>query len=684
MEDKFSALIPRRRILYWDMSAHHTTPPPAGLKRLLFTTLMLAFPLALLVLLEIILRVAHCGPDLSLFTRMEVGGKTYLVMNPSVGQRYFPGTEFSPATSSDAFPLVKAPGTFRIFCLGGSTTAGYPYWFNGSFSAFLRTRLHALFPDRTIEVVNCGLTATNSFTVLDFTRELTRAGADLIIVYDGHNEFYGALGVASRESPTGFRALTELSLSLLRFRTYVLLRDVYAGIRRSLAGSHAGEERGTMMERLSRGENIPLGGARYREALGTFRENLRATGELCAAHGVRLILGTQVSNVRTIHPFVSLPRPGISGAAAGEFSASLDAGRDALASRHPDRGIAPLRRALALDSLRADAMFALAECLDATGDRRGARAAYIRARDLDQLRFRASSDFNAAIREAAHAPAVAVADIEARFAEAAPDSIVGSGLIFEHLHPTARGAFLMAKAYAQVMERSGLIAAEEAWRARDTVPDELLWAQRPMTPLDERLAARKVDILTSGWPFRPGVPVVPAVPPEDTLGQFVENVTRSRWTWEQAHEAALAYYKKRSEWDAVEREFRAIITQMPLDVHPQFAFAHFYMERGKLPAMAAVLEATLEVEPTKLAYRSLGDLALQAGQPGPAIERYRALERFPQETGERVENGYLLGLAYAGAGRTDSARAVAARVLALNPSYAPAKELLRRLEAPAR
>ena len=76
--------------------------------------------------------------------------------------------------------------------------------------------------------------------------------------------------------------------------------------------------------------------------------------------------------------------------------------------------------------------------------------------------------------------------------------------------------------------------------------------------------------------------------------------------------------------------------------------------------------------------------SLQAGKPDRAIEHYRALERFPQDSGEMQENGYLLGLAYAEAGEPDSARALASRVLAMNPAYAPAQELLRRLAPPRR
>jgi tetratricopeptide (TPR) repeat protein len=675
-------LIPETEVIYWVMSTHQKERPPGrnpGLKLRVFAAVTLLAPVAFFITLELALRLFHYGPDISLFTTIDAGGKLYSVMNPGVGKRYFPGTEFAPATSPDAFAQEKAPGTFRIFCLGGSTTVGYPYWFNAAFPTFLRTRLHALFPDRHIEVINLGLTATNSFTVLDISRDLVDAGPDLIIVYDGHNEFYGAFGVASRESPSGARWLTDLSLRLLRFRTFRLFRDLYQKIGDGFSSSPPGDERGTMMERLARGENIPLRSRLYNEGLGTFRENLRAIADLCTARGIPLILGTQVSNLKGLQPFISAPRPGLTPGETGEFKASFGAGLDALAGRRAQTAIPFLVRALALDSLRADAQFALAQCLDLAGEKRAARYAYARARDLDQLRFRASSDFNRAILAMQNGTTVAVADVEALFAGASPDSIVGNELIFEHLHPTARGYFLMAKAYARAAEQLGLLAPGETWRLRDTLSEETLWNERPITPLDERIAARKVEILTSGWPFRKGVPFVPAVNPADTIGQIAEQVTRSRWTWERAHEAALSYYQGRGEWGSAESEFRTIISQTPLDIQPQLGLARFYMERGRLEEMRSVLRGTLRVQPTKLAYRSLGDLALDAGNTAEAIEDYRALSGFTLEPGEKIENQYLLGLAYAQAGDRDSALDQVQRLVALKPDFAPAQELLKRL-----
>ncbi len=67
-------------------------------------------------------------------------------MNPEVKSRYFARIGFNPSTSPDMFQMPKPAGTFRIFCLGGSTTVGYPYSFNVAFSSFLRDHLRGVFP----------------------------------------------------------------------------------------------------------------------------------------------------------------------------------------------------------------------------------------------------------------------------------------------------------------------------------------------------------------------------------------------------------------------------------------------------------------------------------------------------------------------------------------------------------
>ncbi|HEX7574275.1 MAG TPA: SGNH/GDSL hydrolase family protein, partial [Bacteroidota bacterium] len=471
-----------------------TRPPLSPARRTAFAVITLASPFLLLILTEIALRVFHAGPDLSLFTTEIVNGRTYHVMNPGVMYRYFPGGDFSPSTSVDYFVVPKPPGTYRIFCLGGSTTVGYPYWYNGSFSTYLRDRLRKLFPDRSIEVINVGMTATNSFTVVDMARDVVNYEPDLIIVYDGHNEFYGALGIASNQSPGKSWLVSQTYLRLLRVRTFVALRELYNRITGLFRQASDGISRGTMMEKVSLGNYVPYGSATYLSARSMFEDNLNELRSLCAKNRVPVILSTQVSNLRDQPPFIVLPTQGITPQERAAFAAAFNRGLTRLKEGQTASALAEFRSALLMDSMRADAHFQIARCLDALGDRGTARTEYINARDYDQLRFRTSRDFNSSILRMNDTAGMFVVDMERVFQERSPDSLIGNTLITEHLHPNSQGYFLMGRAYAGVMRTHGLLAPAGEWARRDTIPDEELWGERSLSTLDELLARRRTEI----------------------------------------------------------------------------------------------------------------------------------------------------------------------------------------------
>ena len=54
------------------------------------------------------------------------------------------------------FPRDKADNSYRIFCMGGSTTYGRPYFDEVSFCGWLRAYLQAADPARNWEVINAG------------------------------------------------------------------------------------------------------------------------------------------------------------------------------------------------------------------------------------------------------------------------------------------------------------------------------------------------------------------------------------------------------------------------------------------------------------------------------------------------------------------------------------------------
>lgn len=91
--------------------------------------------------------------------------------------------------NTQRFAKRKADGTYRIFCLGGSTTYGRPYNDKTSFCGWLRVLLPAADRSRQWEVINADGISYASDRVLNVARELTAYEPDLLLVYTGQNEF---------------------------------------------------------------------------------------------------------------------------------------------------------------------------------------------------------------------------------------------------------------------------------------------------------------------------------------------------------------------------------------------------------------------------------------------------------------------------------------------------------------
>ncbi len=650
-------------------------------KRFFFSLFLIVPLLLFFVALEMILRIAGYGPDLSLFSSETIAGKEYLTMNPAVKNRYFSQVDFNPTTSPEYFSSPKPEGTFRIFCLGGSTTVGYPYWYNGSFSSFLRDRLQATFPDKRIEIINLGMTATNSYTVLDMAGDLAPYKPDLFLIYDGHNEFYGALGIASHESAGTSRWTALLYLRLVHLRSFLLVRDVLRSVFRWFGKEESGSSRtGTMMEQLSRGQYIRVGDSRYLEALTAFRDNLSEIVSLSRNNGIPVIFGTQVSNLKDQPPFVSSSSDAQPLAERESFLRSLSNARAYLLQSRIAQAKDTLQRLTSLDGQHAEVHYLLGKCFQAQSKYDSARAAFTRARDFDQLRFRMSSDFNESILALKDLPSVAVVDMEALFARSSPHGLVGNNLITEHLHPNARGYFLMAKAYAGAIREMGILATPDEWASNDTISDETFWKNRHLTEIDELIAERRTEVLTSGWPFKDQYPIVDPVPEKDTLRSIAERATRGILNWKKAHEQAADYYEGRKEFEKAELEYRTIINQIPLDVRAYLRLARLQLDRDLIGLARQTLLASMSVEETALASRALGDIALRSGRSGDAVTHYERLAKFPQSPQERDENGYLLALAYLQSNNPDAAVRLLERLILENPAHHQANELLKRIK----
>jgi tetratricopeptide (TPR) repeat protein len=663
----------------------HISPRLSQKKKLIFIAVTLFLPVLLVCLLELVLRVSGYGPDLSLCTKTTVRGVDYYAMNGGVHARYFSGRFFGGVNLTgnpepEFFVMPKPVNTYRIFCLGGSTTAGYPFGVLGSFSQFLQDRLQKIFPDKNVEVIDFGITATNSFTVLDMARDAMEYQPDLIIVYDGHNEFYGALGIASRESAGRIRALGLAYMRLTHLKTFLLFNDVIDRIRSVFTSSSSADFSGTAMERLAKGRTIAYGSALYESGLEWYKENMNETARICRDHHVPVIFSSQVSNIRDLPPFVSE----FSDAATAEqrrvFASEYDAGMNDMTKGDATGALVHFRAAINADSTRADARYQAARCLESTGDDENAHKGYLAARDLDQLRFRQSTDFNNAVN-AMSGTNVFVCDCESSFTKLSPHGSVGNDLILEHLHPTLYGYFLLAKAYARTMKEHGLAGSASEWNARDTVSDPMLWSGKVISPLDEAIAARRIAILTSSWPFvqGPSTRIVPM--PAGPIETIAKDVVEKKITWERGMVTAAEYYASQGKVNEAESCYRSLIVHTPFTYSPYLRLGELLFGQGKEAEGSRVLKQSLEFDPSHQAYQRLGRFAYDHHQFDEAIGMLDRSKQLAGSVDERTEASLGLALTYYQKGDLNQAKAEAEYILTFNPNAEQARQLIQFIQS---
>ena len=416
-----------------------------------FAAIALLIPVFALMALEGGLRLIGFGGDHPLFVRA-AGIDGYMQPNREIVHRYFSHPEAAPRVSPDTmyFRAEKPAESTRIVIMGASTAAGFPLGRFASLSGMLGQRFKRLYPDHDIEFISVALSAVNSYALLDFTDEVLDVDPDLVLIYAGHNEFLGIMGVASTFSGGGARWLQIAQLELKHLRLFQLMRRLVAPAQRE-SESTVGK---TLMARVAAGKAISRSSPDFDRGVAQFSANLAAILDRFADAGVPVVLGTLVSN---------------------------------------ERDQAPLGREGNEDAQQA---YASAQGFERQGDLLEARAAYRQARDLDVLRFRAPSAFNVVIRQAAARAGVHLADVESLFRAHSAGGILGKTLFYEHVHPNPRGYFLLAEAFVEAILEAALIAGEST-----SFPRALAEQEVPLTAVDLRLAELKIERILSGFPF---------------------------------------------------------------------------------------------------------------------------------------------------------------------------------------
>ena len=561
-------------------------------RRIVFTLVALTIPLLLLGGLEIGLRFAGVGHEREPLFIDSPDQPGYKLANPRVVQRFFAVPELAPAVSIETrfFPAEKTPRTYRIFVQGGSSAAGFPYGLGASPAGMLEQRLRRTFPDRNIEVITTALAAVNSYARLDFADEIIDEQPDLVLVYAGHNEYLGVLGVGSALSVSTSRWLTRLYMKLNRLRIVQLMAKAYGNIRGSGFGtSDDGESGDTLMARVAGQREIPFGSRLYQAGIDQFRANIAALLDKYRTAGVPVMLATLVSNDADQPPFVSRPCADTDQETFGPMVADT---REALDGANTQRALALLQQAVSVDECAADTRFLLGRSQADAGDFEAARKSFGAARDRDQLRFRAPEEFNAILAELAADQDVRLVDVRARFEQVAENGIVGTDLMLEHVHPNLDGYFLLADAFYDAMREDGLIGD---WS--NAVPDIVARADVPVSEVDRLFGEYKILRITAGWPFR-DPPVAPELPePRNEAGKLARQLYDQRINWAQANDQLRKLYRIEGNQHEYTRVTLILADAFPFIAQAQYEAGTALIKAQRAPEASAYLRRAVEQAP---------------------------------------------------------------------------------------
>ena len=369
------------------------------------------------------------------------------------------------------FAGEKPRGTYRIFCVGGSTTYGRPYDDATSFCGWLRELLPAVDDSRRWEVINAGGVSYASYRSALLMEELARHEPDLFIIYSGHNEFlekrtYGGL-IATPPAVRGLAAWAS------RTRIWAAMR---AGLRRVRPASDPAADPGTvsgtggpslLAAEVSTLLDASIGPDAYERddaqrdrVLAHYRFNLARMADIAAAVGARAVLVTPASNLRRSSPFKSQHRDGLSQPELDRWGAAWER---AASAGDPAAALAAADAALAIDDRYAEAHYLRGSLLYGLGRYAEAATAFERARDEDVCPLRALGPAAEIVRQVAAERGVPVVDFARFVAARAPHGIPGEESFLDHVHPTIEVHRLLALELLAALRAARIVAPGATW-----------------------------------------------------------------------------------------------------------------------------------------------------------------------------------------------------------------------------
>ncbi|MDH3268615.1 MAG: hypothetical protein OEM46_07140 [Ignavibacteria bacterium] len=603
-----------------------------------FYLLLFVIPILFFVLLEAGLRIFNYGND----TRVWVDiSQDMQILNPEISYRYFLTTKNLPFSVESFICKEKKENSFRVFVVGASSAAGYPYLSSASFSKFIRKKLEVLYPEKIIEVSNFSMSAINSYTVRDLMPELLKKEPDLILIYLGHNEYYGALGVGSLESLGSSRFIVNTTLWLNKFKTTEFLRNIVNALS-GLFSSGSEITGGTLMAQMAQDKLIEYNSDIYWAGIEQFEGNLRDIFAMCKDAGVPVITSTLSNNLKDQKPFISVD-----------------------SSDYPN----------------ADKIYKSAneELLKEKID--SAKALFIYAKDLDALRFRAPEQINKTIIRLCNEYDYPFVRSDSLLNSISQNGIVGDNLMTDHLHPNVRGYQLIGNLFFSAMKKYGYLPTNEPSDLEESTADSLVLAYYNFTPFDSTVADFRIKILKNDWPYinpQKKLPRNILIGLNNLIDSLAIEVIDGRISREQARFKVASNYLKRNQFDEYAMEMAALIEEFPFIYKYYNITSRELISAGSFSRAYYFLKRGFDKKPDAFNSKWLGIIDLSQGFVDDAIKYLEESLRYDNKDAQTYFN--ITG-AYAQKKEFNKAFESIKKCLQINPAFQRAEQIQQQLEA---
>jgi tetratricopeptide (TPR) repeat protein len=658
-------------------------------KKILFYFILFLLPFIIFLVLEIFFRAAGVGNDYPLVKQQSIYSLKRNIINRDIAKRYFSiEGRALPKPDAGSFEINKSANTYRVMCLGGSTTAGYPYGINATFPFQIKARLQKKWPDRNIEVINVGITAVNSYTVLDLLPEVIEQNPDMIIIYMGHNEFYGAFGVGSTQYAGMNRTLVLTYLKLNRLRCFQVFKNLFKwflGTKTAMPQKRTA----TLMEVMVR-EPSAQNSSHYVEIAGNnFKKNLEEILDIALRAEAPVLVSTLVSNLKDHEPFVSAFSETTSSKDQKKWNELFLEARSFQMSDQHDRALVLFNQLEKIDAFPARLFFYRAISFEKLGLIQQAYNDYLKSRNLDQLKFRAPGVFNDIIKNVARQKDVPVVDMDAVFCTASPDGIPGNNLFHEHLHPNFNGQKLMAETFFEAIltyETAGTLlnkSIEEPLLSKKSIQDIISryeLEQGNITILDLEFGNYKNFLLTRQWPF-PDKDV--SINKYQHLGSnYIRDLAIShvsnKITWDNAHIKLAEYYLSKGDRESALAEYMAVYTALPEIQSVPIMITDFLIEESKMREALDFCSKAVEISPNNsllLVKKALILISLKKYNDSIfQLKRAREVELKSaiMNTDQKAYLYYLLAICYSNLRKFEDAKKNIEMSLKIKPDNKPA------------